>query len=172
MEEKDAYGVLIEEKLTRKKAFNTYNRDILHATELVIAGFRHAKREICLLSQELDTELYGVDRLQAAVESFLRKKNASLRVLVEVDIEQQHPMMMLRERFPNKIWIGQVKKELLEVYTFNFMTVDDFGYRFEHDRKEFVAIASFHEEDQKIFLANLKKFFKLLEESATPVKKA
>lgn len=168
MENLITYTERMENALVPKKAFHTYNRDILHALEIIVAGFRHAQKEVNLLSCKLDPKLYGTPRLQAATRSFLEKEGTKLLILVETKIDLDHPMLTLCNEFRDKVEINTVPDKWKAIYKFNFMLVDDFGYRFEYDRENYAALASFYEDDQEEMRSDLKNFFQILEKHAEP----
>ena len=168
MENLITYTERMEDALVGKKAFHTYNRDILHAMEIIVAGFRHAQKEVNLLSNKLEPKLYDTLRLKEAARSFLKKEGTELRILVETKIDSDHLMMTLLDEFRDKIKINTVPDKWKKIYNFNFMVVDDFGFRFEYDREKYAAIASFYEDDQKEMRSDLKNFFQILEKHAEP----
>ena len=105
------YVARVNNALEKKEAFSTYNRDIMHATEIVAGGFKYATQEINLLSHELDQRLYGSPYIIELVEDFLDEKNRKLHILVETDIDLDHPMMHVCKKFPNKTVIKRVPDE-------------------------------------------------------------
>ena len=159
----DAYSSQLQRALEKKESFSTYNRDILHAAEIIILGFRFAEKTIYLLSNELDSRLYGDSRLHEALKKFLGKEDTRLHILVERDLPSDHPIIIHTQDFRGRVTLGRVPQKYTENYSFNFMVVDDFGYRFEYNRNEHTAVASFHEEKEKEFCEKLKKFFLSLE---------
>ncbi len=163
MDNLNTYIKRLESALSNEEAYSTYNRDMFHAAVVVVAGIRHAKNEICLLSNQLNPALYGGHGLLNVARSFLQNEKAKLRVLVETDISQDHPMMDLCHEFPQKVSISRVPDELQEKYDFNFLLIDDIGYRFEHDRKKYKAIASFYKPDRKENIDAMKRHFNKLE---------
>ena len=165
----DIYSQNLQNALQNKEPFSTYNKDLLHAAEIVISGFSYAEKEIYLLSNRLAPELYGDPRLHTALRNFLSKDNAELRILVEQTLTSDHPIIEVIRSFESKIKLGQISQESVETYDFNFMLLDNFGYRFEYDRNGYSAIASFYEDDQKEICEMLKGFFLSLEQDSTPV---
>jgi len=59
----------MEKALAKKEPFSTYNRDIFHAFEITLAAFRHAQKEVLLLSHKLDVSLYDVVSIKEEIES-------------------------------------------------------------------------------------------------------
>lgn len=149
--------------LEKKEKFVTQNHDNMHAVEIIIAGFTHAKREINLLSHKLDQQVYGNDRVIDAMEGFLKRDDAKLNIIVETRLPTNHPIYNLKENFGTKISLKKIPDEWVEKYAFNYMLMDNFGYRFEYDREEFKARASFNNDEQKETLGVLKKSFQSLD---------
>ena len=164
------YAALVDSAFKEKKEFSTYNRDIFHATEVVAGGFRYAKQEINLLSNELDKRLYGSSYITKLVENFLAKQNGKLNILVETDIDLNHPMIQVCKKFPENAVIKRVPDDWQEYYAYNFMTIDDFGYRFEADREELSAIVSLNEADQEETRKNMKRSFEILSRNSEEIK--
>ena len=170
MENLNTYADRLESALKSQGPFQTYNRDILHAAEIIVACFRHAERKVCLLSNKLDRNLYGDERLLDAIRLFLKKDGTEFHILVETEIDARHPIRMLAdEGYAPKMTIRVVPPKLKEKYPFNFMTVDDFGYRFEYNREVYEAIASFHEEKGKKMVNSLKGIFSTIGEDAVGI---
>ena len=162
----ETYTNELENALERKKPFRTYNRDVIHAAETVTAVFRFAKKEVNILSNRLDIALYGEYILYKEIIGFLKQDGTKLNVLIETNIANDHPMMQIRNEFPDKVTIKIVPERLQSNYGFNCMIVDDFGYRYGHNRDNFSAVTSFFEEGQKEMNDNLKRFFNFLNEES------
>lgn len=123
----------LNKALKRGRKFANYNKDMSHAGIVVCTAFRHASEKIRLLSHELDRFLYGGDWFLDELKGFL-SKGGLLNVLIETDVEPDHPVMQLAKKF-DEITVKRVPDQVWEAYPFNFMVVDDKGFRFENDRK-------------------------------------
>ncbi len=143
-----------------KSKLRTYNQDAMHAIEVIVGGFNYSKKRINLLSNELDLDIYGLPRVEEAVGKFLERENTELNILVEKTIALNHPILKLRERFGNKITIKRVPDDWQEKYSFNFMTMDDFGYRYEYDRGSLQALVSLREGEE--MRSELESCFQIL----------
>lgn len=152
------YKARLEKALKDGKPFNTHNSSIKHATEIIANGFLVSREKIRLLSYKLDLELYGTEQVHKAVRQFLERDGTQLHVLIETDIDTNHPIISLCNEFENKTIIRRVPDDL-QTYRHNFMTMDDWGYRFEYDREELVATASFYEESQESVRGALRDWF-------------
>ena len=165
------YEERLEKALKRKEALSLYNRDMLHATLIVSAAFRHAQERVLLLSNKLDRGLYETPLVLSAIEEFLQKHDTRLDILVETGVSENVLLMELLEQFDN-VEIHRVPEELVKRYTFNFMLADEFGYRVESDRSTPSAAVSLHErddEDAVEMIEQIKDTFAFLKERATAV---
>lgn len=164
------YSVRVNVAMEKGEPFSTYNRDILHASEIVACGFRYAKEEVNLLSNELDLRLYGEDYIARLVEDFVGERNGKLSILVETDVELEHPVLRVCKKFPNNTTVKRVPDQWQKRYDYNFMLIDDIGYRFEANRKSQNAIVSFNQDDQIETRKNMKTCFDVLAENSVPIK--
>ena len=154
----NGYARELDRALKRTEEFANFNKDIQHASIVVCTAFRHAKAKIRLLSHELDPVLYASPWFETEVKAFL-DRGGKLEILLESKVsEQDHPLMKMAAHEPDKIDVRQVSDEFQRrtQYPFNFMVVDDIGYRFEHDRTEPAAVFAFHS-DNEIHIENTKR---------------
>ena len=164
----NAYAARLESALAARQSYSTYNKDMVHAKIVVCTAVAHAEKEVLLLSESLDPLLYASNWFRTAVGTFL-ERDGVLRVLVESDIPSSHPVRLLAERY-GSVEIRRVGDGV--AYGFNFMVVDDCGYRFEADRKEPKAVVSFYEQTDasRHMLARTKEVFEVLwERYSTPL---
>lgn len=153
------YKHRLDKALLEKRPYSTYNRDIIHATIIVAGGFKHAKKEVNLLSHELDNKIYGLPNVVKLVEDFLSQRDGKLNIITEKKIGSDHPLINLCDKYPNAV-VKKIPDEWWQkMYSYNFMTIDDFGYRFEADRAKPSAVASFYEKEEKDTLEGLKDWF-------------
>ncbi len=166
MESLSEYTERLEKALAKEQPHTTYNRDRFHAFAIVLAVFQHAKREVRLLSNKLDLLLYGNPLLLQTIRDFLRK-GGKLRILVESEIDREHPLAELVRSTPDdKASIRRIPAELLSKYKYNFMVMDDNGFRYESDRSKHAALAGFHDEHSKKVARNLRTTFDRFSKSA------
>lgn len=163
-----AYTKQLEYALKQQETYSVYNKDIWHAAAIVRTVFLFARDHVRLLSHKLDPSLYGDSALLATVETFLTQ-DAKLDILIEQQIPSDHPMLGLRNKYHDRLTIAVVLPDWVSQYTFNFMVVDDFGYRFEHDRSSPMAIASFHDPRRREMIASLKYVFDHLSSNSHPL---
>ena len=174
MKDLATYSEELHSELGNERPFRTFNRDISHAAAITCAAFRYAEGTVRLLSHKLDSALYGTRLLKNHVAPFLTKKGASLHILVETDIPDDHPIWDFIENGSyqsQQLKMGRVPSELTQRYQFNYLVVDDFGFRFERDRNEYAAVASFYESDSQSIIADLIDFFDELERESSNVQR-
>ena len=172
MKDLEAYSDRINKELSNKNPVRAYNRDISHAAVITSAAFRYASTEVRLLSHKLDRALYNENLLQNSIAPFLERKGTSLHILVETDLPSTHPIWRFMEEGSyshEQLTIKKVPPELVDRYQFNYLVADEFGYRFEGDREEYAAVASFHESDSVSTIKDLVGFFDKLERQSSDV---
>lgn len=164
------YAHGFDRALKNKTAYSNYNRDMQHATIIVCTAFRHAEKRIRLVSRELDPQLYATPWFREAAKGFLsRSGDTKLVVLVERDIDATHPIQQMAEEYGDRADVKRVPDFVQERYPFNFMLIDDIGYRLEYDRATPAAFVSFYNGDNETdreILANLNDWFDYLEGAA------
>ncbi len=165
------YSERLESALAAKRPHTTFNSDIFHAHLIILAVFRFAKKEVRLLSHELNDVVYGNPPLLDAVRRFL-SKGGKLSILVEQDLRQKHPMLGLLGEAPGKVSIRRVPEEVQKRYSFNFLVMDECGFRFENDREKHAALAGFHDDNAKRLAAVLHNTFDYLSSVSSELKPA
>ena len=150
----------LEDALKEGRSFSVYNKDTSHASAIIKTAFRYAATHIRLLSNKLDLSLYGEPDLIQEVVTFLNKGDTKFEILVEQQmISSKHPILELSKKYSDRVTIALIPPEQVSRYDFNFMVVDDIGYRFEHDRRSHTAIASFNETNRQQMITSLKYVF-------------
>lgn len=167
MESLNEYARQLDSALEHGKTYVNSNRDMAHAKIVVFLGISHAKEKVLLLSEKLDWTLYGMPRFVEEVSDFL-DRGGRMEVLVETDLQGDHPMAELSIR-NRSLSIRKVPERLVDKYNYNFMVVDDIGYRFEHDRERPAAYVSFNDDEDAEFIDRLKAVFENLARDATPL---
>ena len=162
------YARKLNSALIEKSGHTTFNRDAVHASIVIHIAFLHAKETVLLLSQKLDALIYSNPWLIEKIERFLAH-GGKLRILVETEVAESHPLRLLAKRLPGNLTIARVPLEAVRTYSFNFMVVDDRGYRFEHDREEYSALVAFDEpeENHAELVKTMQQRFRELEAQST-----
>ena len=163
------YARNLNAALKNKSGYTVFNRDAVHASIILYYAFLHAERQVLLLSNKLDPLIYSAPWLIDKIDRFLAK-SGKIHVLVETDVDESHPIKHLATQHPENLIIKRVPDEVVKSYPYNFMVVDDRGYRFEHDRDEYSALAAFDENDQDHhgLVEDLKDIFEDLEGWSDP----
>ena len=78
------------------------------------------------------------------------KRNGKLEILVETDVPADHPVLTRARNEPG-ISVKRTPEGFLDEYPFNFMLVDDTGFRFESDRGKPAASVAFHYDNDDDF---------------------
>lgn len=165
----DDYAQAMDAALSEQRSYSTYNKDIHHATVAVCLSIRYAKDEVLILSQKLDRNLYAGTWFLDEAESFLEDRTGRMRLLVETPLDDlkrdHHPILLLKDRYPAGLSIEYVPESVTDMYDYNFMVADSFGYRFEPDRTESKAIVAVHPSGARAGLvATLKTAFNTIAE--------
>lgn len=155
------YAQALESALVTGGEFVAFNDDMAHATIVICLATRHAKKRIRLLSNKLDPQLYATPWFGKEARKLVDERKAHLSILVESEIEEGHPIILLSREFPDKVTILRVPDDLLSRYRYNFMVVDQQGYRFEHDREEPRALVSLNgrSKEHREFTERLTEIF-------------
>ena len=92
---------------------------------------------------------------------------------METDIAEDHPIRQLARENRDTVEMLRVPDSIVETYEFNFMLIDDIGYRFESDREECKAFVALHDDGElfsfgRIF-DQLEQIFAQLKNTSTPL---
>jgi hypothetical protein len=150
-----------------------FNGNIHEASAAVEQAFLHGRKEIKILSNRLLPECYGTDPVLKAASKFLMQhKRATLQILVEDPATQSAPtnpfLLRIYQVAPDRVRIRRVPPDISAQYDYNFLTVDDAGYRFEEDRRSPVAVVA-GGQTSRIMTKRLSEIFDAIwEMSPTP----
>lgn len=129
-----------------------------HAAVLTQEAFSHASTEIRILCTRLDPDCYGREDVRNAARFFLADRDHKARVLIEEALWNpeenfewyQHPFVRDLAAFASshdgsepRLQMKRVPKKWIDQYTYNFLLLDDYGFRFEEDRTKSAAVARF-----------------------------
>ena len=143
--------------------FTAYNRDTAHARAVLSLAFEFAEEKILLLSNRLDHVLYAHPTFVGALKKFL-DDGGVLDVLTETEIDPRHPFLTLTKEYSDRVSCNVVPSSLQSLYKFNFMVMDDTGYRFERDRDEHKAVVVMNAQTdaERRFIEQSKTIFNYL----------
>ena len=165
------YREQVRDAIARRTGEALLNGSIDHAAVIVQETFSSAKKSIRLLSSKLDAECYGRLSVRNAAQVFLADPDHSAEILVESSLSDdndnfewaKHPFLSDLAPFGSdglkRLQVRTVPKEWVERYKFNFLLMDDYGYRYESDRKETAAVVAFLPEGEKGTVDNLNGIF-------------
>jgi hypothetical protein len=146
-----------------------FNGSIDHARVIAAAMFKHARKTVDIFSCDLNARVYGPDNVLDEAEFFLANKEHRVRILLEKmpDTADQHHPFFKRFAGYSNIKTRIIDKQMSDRITFHLMVADDDCYRFEQDKKNVAAIASWGDRSGG---ENLKKVFEKLWEWGSDVK--
>jgi hypothetical protein len=154
----DEYRSHINRLVSEMAGETVLNGSHAHAAIIVERMFANAKSEMSILTRNFDSRIYGAKETVEQAELFLgnpdRKANIIIENLDSVALER-HPFWKRLNDYPN-LTFYHLKPELSHSIKVNFSVMDNNGYRFEKDKTEPVAIASFGDTG---FAGQLKNLF-------------
>ena len=155
------YREKVREAVAARDGRPVYNRSLEHAAIIIEEMFALAKSEVKLFTGRLNPDVYGVPSVIGKAEDFLADPNHKMRILVEEQIDKESLQS-------NPFIIGTSRLDNLEVRClkpgkhdprFHMMLVDGHSYRFEPDKTQFEAVATFGDRDTT---GHLNRLFDIL----------
>ncbi|MDC9726798.1 MAG: hypothetical protein PSN35_03040 [Candidatus Thioglobus sp.] len=130
------------------------NCNIDHAEILIKQMFLNAAHTVNLLSNKLDANLYERNDIVDAIRRFLNREGTTLNIAIEGNMDQGSIQLigLLENHDINPV---RIPDWLKEQYKYNFITMDDTGYRFETDREKHEAVVNFGDTQQTEKLNNI-----------------
>lgn len=126
----------------------------LHASILIETMFKSATAEMRIFTRELDTAVFGRDDIMAAVEKFIGRPYATLKILLQKPQDEKwavdHPLVAKLNAFSQSSSHGSfVIRNAVGSYANNdanhFAVMDNDGFRYELDHDHCKAMANFNE---------------------------
>ena len=151
------YREEVKEAITTMDGRPVYNRSLEHAAIIVEEMFALAKNEIKLFTGRLNADVYGIPSVVGWAMEFLTGSDHKVRILIEEQVDeeelQKHPFIRNTSRFDSL----EVRRLIVGMYdpSFHMMLVDDHSYRFEPDKKQPEAVATFGDKDTTDHLNDL-----------------
>jgi hypothetical protein len=156
------------------------NGTLDHAAAITQEAFASAEQQVRILSNRLSPDCYAREGVRNAAKFFLADTNHKLRILVESSLWDsgsnfnwsQHPLIsdLLPFAASGRLEMKAVPREWVDRYKFNFLLLDDYGFRYEADRARAAAVATFFPEDKKTPVESLAGNFEQLWEVSTEIK--
>jgi hypothetical protein len=140
------------------------NGTIDDAAVITQEAFNHATKDVRILSNRLNADCYARESVRNAARTFLATPDHKLRILIESSLWdesnkfewEKHPFIAdLKEHLhghdgtSGRLEVRLVPKSWAQRYKFNFLILDDYGYRYEADRDSSAAVAKFFPEAEK-----------------------
>lgn len=181
----DGYRERVRSLIARRTGEPITNGSHDHAAILTEEAFNSARSEVRLLCTRLDPNCFGRTEVRNAARFFLADPDHKARILLEAAIWdehnnfewQNHPFLkdlqdfaIEREDCPARLELRLVPMGLIEKYRFNFLLLDDYGFRFEEDRDQPAAVAAFMPKDApNAAIRNLGAIFDTLWSESKPL---
>jgi len=183
MKDWQGYRDLVRTAMLRRTGETILNSSISHAAVITQEAFSCAEKRVRILSHKLDSGCY--DGVRAAARAFLADPDHSAQILVEAPLWdpegnfewEKHPFISALSDFtkpigdkPARLEVKLVPKEYADRYKFNFLLLDDYGLRYEADRAQSAAIATFYPKGSDSGpVKNLEMIFNDLWGVSTPI---
>jgi len=151
-----------------------FNGSTEHASLVIEQAFNCARQHVRVLSSTLNLACYGTPATIAAAQQFLAQPGTRLEILIESDrlvAGAAHPLLTALRPYKSQIDVRMVPTDMVDQYEYNFLTVDDRGFRYEEDRRAHVAIVAGGQHYASA-TANLIEVFDALRDDCQPLKLA
>jgi hypothetical protein len=171
------YHQQVRDAIARRNGRPILNSNIEHATIIIQEAFNYAKKSIRILSSRLDPACYAQPGVIDAAKVFLADPDHRAQILVESELWDpqdhfewdKHPLLDALANYRERLELRLVPRDWIASYTYNFLIMDDYGYRFEADRSLPTAVAAFYPEDGKQpQIKNLEEIFETLWKASKP----
>jgi hypothetical protein len=142
----DDYREEVERLALERTGEPFYNSSIDHAAVIIEKMFRHAAREVCIITKNLNGRVFAQDEVVSEAQAFLSNANHKVRILMEDDascLSEGHAFVRGLRQHPGGYEMKQIPATLLEAVKYHFTLTDDDSYRFEPDKNKWEAVAAF-----------------------------
>lgn len=143
------------------------NGGIEYASELMAVLFKYTEKEVRIFCQGFKPDLITTEPYWSALCDYLKRKDRTLKVLVETDAYvHERPITLLNEEINKrnddsiqiKIASAETAKEIYKQLSgtpCNFAIFDDNKFRFENEPEKYKAFGSFNRKDYANVLINV-----------------
>lgn len=172
MSQHEIYCEQVKDAILKRSGAVILNSSIDHAAIIAQEMFNNAKESVRLLTHKLDPDCYARTSVQNSITSFLASPDHRLQILVESGLWDpenrydwnKHPLLKhfissSGTDYSQQLEIRRVPAEVSQRYTFNFMLLDHYGYRYEAHRDRPNAVAAFLPPGQEAKIANMEHIF-------------
>jgi hypothetical protein len=145
-----------------------YNSSLDHTAVIIEKMFRHAAREVCIISSHLNARVFGREEVVNEAQAFLGNANHRVRVVLEDNIatlSDGHELIREFRKYPESVEFRHMSEPIREVVKYHFTLADDDSYRFEPDKTKWAAVAAFGDQQGASRLASA---FQLIWDASTP----
>lgn len=142
----DEYRNDVERLAQERSGEPFYNSSIDHAAVIIEKIFRHAKSDVSIISKSLDGRVFGQGEVTQEVEGYLSDASRKVRILMEDEpsvLSEGHPFVRALKNHPQSYEVRLLSNKARPYVDYHFTLADDDSYRFEPDKKEWVAVAAF-----------------------------
>lgn len=124
-----------------------FNGTIDHASIVIEEGFRQARHIVRILTKRLEPACWERTAIIDAARAFLERGDTELHIIVEQFgptncTHENRFLQAVLECGGERVHLRTMPTNIVSMYRYNFMTVDEVGYRFEEDRDEHVAVVA------------------------------
>lgn len=166
------YQEVVRSAILNRTGSPLLNGSVDHAAMITQEAFNNAKTSVRILSHKLHPDCYGKAGVLNAVKYFLADESHKVDILVESSLWdpantfpwESHPLLgeiaASNRDMSGQVRVSRVPLKWAERYSFNFLIMDDYGFRFEEDRERPTAVAAFSPPNVKSpQVANLSGIF-------------
>ena len=155
----DEYRNRVNTIAWKRSGNSIYNGTLAHAAAVVEALLANARKDVMILTTDLNTRIFGRDDIVMHAKLFLASDAGNrLRILMEVDKPQNrrlHPLLQGLAEYGG-LSLRHVPEDLQASYGFHFVAADDDCYNFGRDKSKPFAIATFGNKESS---SGLVRFF-------------
>jgi hypothetical protein len=173
----ETYREQVRLAIARRDGKPLLNGSSDHAAIIIQEAFRSAKQTVRVLTSKLSPECYAVPEVCTSAKNFFLDNDHRAQILIEAPKEKidwkNHPFITELYQFmvepDRRLEIRLVPKSVSETYPYNFLLLDNYGYRYESDRNGRAAVAAFLPEDNTAAANHLGTIFSKIWESSSPL---
>lgn len=137
-----------------------------HARVIIGTIFKHAKKEVCMLSDSLREDIYGHNSVLDSLEKFLSSdKDRKVKIILQGDedifgkdtldeLKQERKFIEVCSKYASQVDIRKSTKKIDKRMSKHFTVMDRTGYRYCPDKTVTEAIACFNDSSTASHLRN------------------
>lgn len=169
----EEYRDKIDQAIRAMSGETILNGSPAHASIIIERMFAHAQECVLILTRRFDPRIYGSTEAVEQAGLYLGGSGRKCRILIE-EFDQSsfenHPFAQKLAPYleAGNLEIRALKPAIAEIVNVNFSVMDNRGFRFEQDKKEAVAVASFGD-NAEAFVSSLQGLFSSLWDSGEVV---